>query len=119
RNFSVLKFDLGAPQLPPAASGDQIQVTGNLTLDGNLDITDTGGFGVGTYTLMTYTGTLTNNTLNLRTVPSGFFITLDTATSGQVNLVVRVPVDHIWTGLGADTNWNTAGNWMNNSVPLA
>ena len=24
-----------------------------------------------------------------------------------------------WTGSGTDANWQTAGNWMNNSVPVS
>ena len=55
-NSSTLAFDLGT-------SSDQTVVNGNLTLDGVLTVTDAGGFGVGNYTLITYTGTLTDNGL--------------------------------------------------------
>ena len=37
-----------------------MNVGGNLTLDGNLNVTDAGGFGVGVYRLFNYTGSLTN-----------------------------------------------------------
>ena len=41
-------------------------VTGNLVLDGVLNITATGAFGPGVYRVMDYTGALTNNGLDLR-----------------------------------------------------
>jgi len=32
--------------------------------------------------------------------------------------VTIVPGTEIWTGVGSDTNWSTAGNWINNQPPL-
>ncbi|MFA6960947.1 MAG: PEP-CTERM sorting domain-containing protein [Opitutaceae bacterium] len=80
-NTSLLKFDLGA-------ISDSASVTGNLTLDGILDVTAASGFGVGTYTLLSYTGTFVNNNLTLNTLPSGYNYALDVNTAGQVNLIV-------------------------------
>jgi autotransporter-associated beta strand protein len=80
-NTSILNFDLGS-------SSDLVAVSGNLTLDGVLNITAGSGFGVGTYELFSFTGTLFNNTLTLGTLPSGFTYALDFSTANQVNLTV-------------------------------
>jgi hypothetical protein len=61
-----------------------------LTLGGTLDIADAGGFGIGTYTLFTYTGALTCTGLAIGTKPDTSLVyTLDTNTVGQVKLVVQ------------------------------
>lgn len=78
---STLDFELGA-------TSDKVAVTGNLTLDGTLNVTAATGFAAGSYTLATYTGTLTNNTLNVGTVPNGYTASVNTSTAGQVKLVV-------------------------------
>ncbi len=81
---SVLKFDIGTVS-------DQVVLSGassNLTLAGTLNITQVAGFAAGTYTLFTYTGTLTNNVVQLGAVPAGFSYQVSTATPGQVNLVI-------------------------------
>ncbi len=49
---------LGAANTTPL-----FDVTGNLTLDGKLSVSDAGGFGNGTYRIANYGGTLTNNGL--------------------------------------------------------
>ena len=81
---SVLDFDLDAL----AGPNDKIAVTGNLTLDGILNVTNLGGLQAGQYTLLTYTGTLTDNGLSLGTMPGGFTYGIDTGTSGSVILNV-------------------------------
>ena len=78
---SSLRFDLGT-------SSDTVSVTGNLTLDGLLTVTGGTGFGAGTYTLFSYTGTFLNNSLTLSSLPAGYSYALDTATTGLVNLTV-------------------------------
>jgi autotransporter-associated beta strand protein len=78
---SVLDFELGS-------SSDRAAVTGNLTLDGTLNVSALTGFTAGTYTLLTYTGSLTNQTLNVGSVPPGYSAAVNTSTSGQVRLVV-------------------------------
>ncbi|MBN1600161.1 MAG: DUF2341 domain-containing protein, partial [Chitinispirillaceae bacterium] len=92
---SILNYDLGS-------ISDTTKVNGDLTLDGTLNITFTGT--PGTYTLMTYTGNLTNNSLSLGTVPSGYIYAI-TATNGNVTLdiqtrdVLPITVNHnIGTG---------------------
>lgn len=78
---SSLRFDLGT-------ASDLVAITGDLTLDGLLTVTGGTGFGTGTYTLFSYTGTFLNNTLTLSSLPSGYSYALDTATTGLVNLTV-------------------------------
>jgi hypothetical protein len=62
---SVLNFELGT-------SKDSIKVTGDLTLDGTLNVSALAGFGLGSYTLITCTGTLTNNILSPGKMPDGY-----------------------------------------------
>ena len=61
---------------------DKIVVAGDLTLGGFIDIIDwevdgLGTMEVGTYDLITWGGNLTNNGVTLRTLPEGFFGTLN------------------------------------------
>ena len=72
---------------------DRTVVSGNLTLGGMLNVTDSGGFGNGTYTLFTYGGTLTTNgtptILTIGSTPDATkTYTIDIGTFHQVNLVV-------------------------------
>jgi T5SS/PEP-CTERM-associated repeat protein len=62
--------------------------TSNLTLQAVLHVTDGGGFGYGTYTLFTYTGTLVFSNLTLGLLPFGYREALDTNTVGKIKLVV-------------------------------
>jgi polygalacturonase len=78
---AILQYDLGA-------NNDLTIVKGNLTLGGTLNISNSGGFTNGTYTLLTYSGTFTYNGLSIGIAPGGFGYTIDTGTVGQVNLVV-------------------------------
>ena len=80
-NTSILNFDLGL-------TSDTVSVTGNLTLDGVLNISDSGGLAPGMYSLFSYTGTFINNGLTLNTLPSGYTYALNTSTAGLVSLQV-------------------------------
>jgi fibronectin-binding autotransporter adhesin len=81
---TVLLFGLGT-------AGDKVVVSGNLTLGGQLNITNTGGLGVGAYTLFTYGGALTMGNLTVASAPPGFVYTVSTNTPGLINLVVTRP----------------------------
>jgi autotransporter-associated beta strand protein len=83
-DLTVLQFGLGT-------NSDQVVVSGDLTLGGQLNITDVGGFGIGTYTLFTYGGELTLGNVTVASVPAGFVCTISTNTTGQINLVVTRP----------------------------
>ncbi|MBV9008164.1 MAG: hypothetical protein JO354_03210 [Verrucomicrobia bacterium] len=100
-NFSLLSsahlsFELGTPVVGP---NDQIDVTGNLTLAGTLDVKALAGFGPGTYDLINYTGTLNNNGLSIGMFPAGYTGTIITTVPGQVDLLVTpavVPEQGTW-----------------------
>lgn len=78
---STLEIDLGS-------SSDLIAITGNLTLDGTVNLIAAPGFGPGTYTIATYTGALANNMLEIGSVPAGYSATVDVSTAGQVRVVI-------------------------------
>jgi fibronectin-binding autotransporter adhesin len=81
-NSSVLRFALGT-------SSAQAAVSGTLTLAGSLNVTDAGGFGPGTYILITYGGALVDNGLTVGTTPNpSLTYQIDTSTAGQVRLNV-------------------------------
>jgi autotransporter-associated beta strand protein len=78
---SVLDFQLGS-------SSDLINISsGSLALDGTLNVTSSGGFGTGTYTLLSGFSNLSNNGLNFGTMPSGYLYSLS-YTSNSVLLNV-------------------------------
>ncbi|HWW56266.1 MAG TPA: autotransporter-associated beta strand repeat-containing protein [Sphingopyxis sp.] len=65
-------------------------ITGDLTLDGTLNLTDAGGFGAGIYRLFDYGGKLIDRGLAIGTVLSGMSaddLTVQTSVVGQVNLI--------------------------------
>lgn len=78
---SALDCELGT-------ESDLIAVTGNLTLDGIVNVRASAGFGPGAFTLLTYTGSLTDSQLQIGSVPPGFTASVDTATTGQVRLTI-------------------------------
>jgi fibronectin-binding autotransporter adhesin len=93
---SILSFELNPTNQTVGSNiNDLVSVTGNLTLDGILNVVATSGdFLAATegmaWRLFNYTGTLTNNLVTLGTMPTltGLAWKIDTATAGQVNLVV-------------------------------
>ena len=104
---SILTYELATPGVVGGGVNDLIDVTGNLTLDGAINVTPLAGFAIGSYRLMNYGGALTNNTLDFGTMPTGFAYQLQTAVVGQVNLVVLTPTPdpiQYWDG------GNTVGN---------
>ena len=73
------------------AASDAIQVNGDLTLAGTLDLNELSliSGGAHTYTLFTYTGSLTDSGLTVGLLPEHWLsATLDTSTFGQVDLHV-------------------------------
>lgn len=70
---------------------DLIAVAGDLVLDGELHFTALASFGEGTYTLLTYTGDLTDQGLAIASLPPGFdpaASEIDTSVLGEVRLQV-------------------------------
>jgi len=80
---SSLTFTLGTN---PAV----IAIVGNLVLGATNNIVAAAGFTNGTYTLMTYTGTLSGTLPKPGSVPAGYDCWFDTNTAGQVRLVVTL-----------------------------
>lgn len=88
-----LRLDAGSTvdvALGGISSPALFDVAGNLTLDGTLQVTDQGGFGVGVYRLFDYAGALTDNGFSIGSTPAGVAaedLSIQTAVDGQVNLV--------------------------------
>jgi autotransporter-associated beta strand protein len=78
----VLECELGSVS-------DHAAIAGDLTLDGTVNIVPAAGFAPGTYTILTYTGTLSDNSLDIGSVPPGYLASVSTATPGQVRLVIH------------------------------
>lgn len=90
---SILNYQLGRPGIIGGGVNDLIEVTGNLTLDGTLNVIDVGGFSAGVYRLMNYGGGLTDNGLALGALPSGVSssdLYVQTNIAGQINLISSV-----------------------------
>ena len=87
-------FDVGLGTPVSGGANALVNVSGNLTLDGTLNVSDAGGFGSGVYRLMNYTGGLTDNGMLIGTVPGSVMpgdMTLQTALANQINLLVSAP----------------------------
>jgi hypothetical protein len=110
---NVLNYVLGT-------SAADVAVAGNLTLGGTVNVTNGPGFGGGTYTLLTYTGSLSGSVPTLGTTPAGFSYSFDTSTAGQVRLDVIPPVPPppgvptnltaTATNLGVNLTWGPSTN---------
>ncbi|WNJ93546.1 autotransporter domain-containing protein [Bosea sp. 685] len=122
---SKINATLGAPGAQPL-----FNVTGALVLDGTLNISATSGFGAGVYRILSYSGSLTDNGLDIGAVPAGSTAanyTVQTAVAGQVNLISTAVLPsgpfNFWDGaaVGSANNgvidggsgiWSaTAANW--------
>ncbi len=98
-SLSTINFDLAAAA---STTDDLIAITGDLALNGTLNVTALSGFDTGIYTLFTYTGNRTGAGLAIgTTMPSGFDYQIDTSTNGIVNLIVTVPEPSSTAFLGA------------------
>lgn len=69
------------------AASDALAVNGNVTLGGTLAVTNLGGLAAGTFTVITYGGTLSGGVPAL-VLPAGVLGSIDTSSSGQVNVVI-------------------------------
>ena len=121
---AALAFDLSGTNTANGGVNDLIRVTGNLTLNGNVISNNVkqSTMQTGSYRLVSYTGTLNSFSpmsafLSLNGVETRYTATVDTGTSGQVNLVVGGgPATLVWNST-ASTAWDagSAGtpNWSN------
>lgn len=138
-NTSVLGFELADPGGTAGLDSDLIAVvadlagggsSGDLTLDGILNVSDLGGFDAdGVHRLINYDGSLIDNGVRLGTgFLAGYNYSVDTATGGQVNLVVDYTGLQHWDGDGAaadgvltggDGTWSSANsNWSDSAGQL-
>ena len=85
---AVLEFELSTPGTIGGGVNDLIEGVRNLTLHGVVNITAVAGFDAGTYRLINYSEDFADNGLAIGTAPAGFSYSIDTATEGEVNLVV-------------------------------
>ncbi|MBN8941336.1 MAG: autotransporter domain-containing protein [Rhizobiales bacterium] len=112
---SKVNVSLGTP-----GGAGLFMVNGNLKLDGTLNVTDIGGFGAGVYRIFDYGGTLTNNVLDIGSMPAGTSGTIQTAVANQVNLLVDggsgpVPATQFWNGtttVADGTIHGGSGTWV-------
>ncbi|MFC7397598.1 beta strand repeat-containing protein, partial [Chelatococcus sp. GCM10030263] len=123
---SALNYDFGQANVPGGSLNDLLTVGGDLTLDGTLNVSQTAGgsFGPGLYRIISYSGTLTDNGLQLGTLPAGAQASVQTSIANQVNLVNSggLPLSY-WDGdlgpkndgaiNGGDGIWRATGddNW--------
>jgi len=87
-NNAILEFELSTPGTIGGGVNDLIDGARNLTLDGTVNISDGAGFGAGTYRLINYSPNLVDNDLVIGTARGGYSCFIDTATEGEVDLVV-------------------------------
>ncbi len=123
---SQLDISLGTPNTSKTA----VIVTGDLALNGVLNVANAGGLGTGVYQLMSYDGALTDKGLAYGTLPANYTqdnFNLQTNLGQSVNLVVESTVDDVrfWNGAKAVADgtisggagaWSASGtNWTNAS----
>ncbi|MBB6428147.1 autotransporter outer membrane beta-barrel domain-containing protein, partial [Sphingopyxis sp. JAI128] len=131
---SVLDYEFGQANVAGGALNDLVNVGGDLTLDGTINVSAPAGgsFGPGIYRAFNYGGTLTDNGLTFGTMPAGSMVSVQTAIAGQVNLVNTAGLSlSFWDGNagpknngavnGGDGVWRVGGgsnNWtdLNGSV---
>ncbi|HEY5711418.1 MAG TPA: autotransporter-associated beta strand repeat-containing protein [Allosphingosinicella sp.] len=124
--FSQVDFEFALPGIVGGGINDLVVVTGNLTLDGTLNVANAGGLSPGAYRIFDYGGTLTDNGLLLGAPPTRFAadnLLISTATPGEVSLIVDAGGFGLqfWDGVNAPGNgaigggagsWNlAAANW--------
>lgn len=123
---SLLAYEFGQSDVIGGPLNDLIEVGGDLTLDGVIDVTVSpgGSFDVGLYRVISYGGTLTDNTLELGAMPPGSDVFVQTSIASQVNLVNTAGLAlNFWDGAtgpkfdnavnGGDGIWQASGddNW--------
>ncbi|MBI2570341.1 MAG: hypothetical protein HYV63_25345 [Candidatus Schekmanbacteria bacterium] len=92
---TALNYDLGT-------ASDKIVVNGNLVLDGTLDVSAAPGIAAGTYTLIEYSGSLTDNGLAAGRPPAGFLVRVFVDSAAKKVMVELTPGVGILSGpLGA------------------
>jgi fibronectin-binding autotransporter adhesin len=117
-----MNYELDTPGIVGGGVNDLIEVNGNVTLDGTLNVSALSGFGIGKYRLMNYTGSLFNNGIDFGTMPATYAYQLQTAIAGRVSLLVgnatAGPIQY-WDGVntvGDDVVSGGSGTWTAGST---
>ena len=115
---AIADYELATPGVAGGGINDLVNVTGDLTIAATLNVTDIGGFGLGTYRLMNYGGTFVNNGVAFGVMPLGFLYALQTSVAAQVNLVVTnlsaTPDPILIYNGGVPGAWQAGvANWLN------
>jgi fibronectin-binding autotransporter adhesin len=126
---SKLAYSFGQANVVGGALNDLVKVGGNLTLDGKLNVTlaPGGAFDAGIYRIASYGGTLTDNGLDITSLPAGTpagTVLLQTAVDKQVNLVNTTGLNFsFWDPINPQSNPGNngrvtggAGSWRNNAA---
>ncbi len=88
---TTLNYQLSAPNVSGGSGNDLITITGDLAINGTLQVVGLTGFGAGAYTLFDYTGALSGAGLTIgASVPGGGLNYRLTSGGGQVNLVASL-----------------------------
>ncbi|WP_430391400.1 autotransporter-associated beta strand repeat-containing protein [Dyella sp. 20L07] len=112
---SISAFQFGQAYTVGGNLNDLVNVGGNLTLDGTLNVNEPSGgtFAPGVYRVFNYAGSLTNNVLQIGTLPPGTdasTVLVQTAIANQVNLVNGTGVNlQFWDGPDINGNHGTTG----------
>ncbi len=85
---AIIEYELTAPDMTGEGVNDLVVVDGDLVLDGIVHLINGQDIEPGTYTLMTYTGSLVDNGLDVDNLPPGFAAEVDTNNAGEVRIVV-------------------------------
>ena len=125
---ATLQYSLGTANVPGGSSNSLTNVTGPLALAGTLNVTSSGNFSLGLYSLFNYSGSLLDNGLTVGTLPGTYLGSIQTTIPGQINLIIDSPgiLIQFWDGTassgdgtihGGSGTWTTAGTNTNWTTP--
>jgi autotransporter-associated beta strand protein/T5SS/PEP-CTERM-associated repeat protein len=110
---SVLDFELDTPGVVGSDINDFIFVTGDLTLDGTLNVEALPDFGNGLYTLIDYGNLVANNGLEVGTIPVGYTYDINAGAVGNAGVVTLT----VSGGAAGDSQyWDGSGPFGNGVV---
>ncbi|MDZ4359398.1 MAG: autotransporter-associated beta strand repeat-containing protein, partial [Variovorax sp.] len=105
---AFLRYELGQAGTVGGPLNDLVKVNGGLVLDGTLNVAQSAGgtFGPGLYRLISYTGSLIDNGLNIGSMPTGTAagdLYVQSSVFGEINLInSKGVVLGYWDGSGGD-----------------
>ncbi|MEI4507540.1 autotransporter-associated beta strand repeat-containing protein [Sphingopyxis sp. CCNWLW253] len=108
---AALNFEFGQANVAGGALNDLVDVSGDLVLDGTINVTVPAGgnFGPGVYRVFNYGGALTDNGLAIGTMPAGADVFVQTAVANQVNLInTDGAMLNFWDGSAGTNKFNNA-----------